>query len=841
MIVFVLAFSMLAAIPAAAANAAAAREWNTDVRLSIAREGQLVRESGMDLAAWDKTLDEMKRAGLASPITAEALRAADKDALILSEGGTVYQLGPSRLYGTVKDTSEAYRLAYRLVGLLGGSALTDLMVRSRLTMNDTTVYSFQQLCDGEEVLGGALKIALDASGRVTAVFACLDAEASRAQTSITREQAEALAASEFRKQYGKSVQALTQYTQRGLKSPTDMPLCMNVDVDTDPIPNQVVWIVYTEDAPDTAREYPYLAHYVQTNGTYLYSLPVREPGDIEAKCGYRKDDVFSGMTPDSYTCELPNIDGSTRTVTVPVMRSEADGCWYLGDVERRIAFADYFAKAYDEKHELVLVKSENNQDWDTEDIYMLYNYIRAWDFYADMGWIGPDGDGTDVLIFKGMCYSSGAPYENACSLGKLECWQVFSYAPYGAGGNPTRLTWALDVLAHEYTHTFTGTLMNQNLYENDLGAINEAMSDIFGNLVEYICKDSTDSSWLLGENTGDVLRNMCDPEAFQQPSSVWGLYYAPHVDENTTTNDRGGVHCNSSLLNLIAAKLCTEYGMSYEDAVTFWLMVTMGLTPRTDYVQMSALLTWAMEQSGLGGKYRAPLEQLIEQTRIARTDLPETLPEGQKLIRLVLPETEAFRNENWVLHIAQQERKTQEKLTADARGIVSQLFDPAEDDGEAQLASARRLAQELCRMGKDGALPSEILGLDDPVRTELLLSLLYGFYTHDTAVSDYLMQCYAWEEMDTGVMPIILEDRPALYFLYNISAGGSQLDKAYLLLGDRWIDLFTCAPETDAIGADVFLLLIDTLGMQKRDVVEENGLPVEYLPTAGLEEIKLDS
>ena len=62
-------------------------------------------------------------------------------------------------------------------------------------------------------------------------------------------------------------------------------------------------------------------------------------------------------------------------------------------------------------------------------------------------------------------------------------------------------------------------------------------------------------------------------------------------------NDRGGVHFNSSLLNLIAARLCTEYGMSYEDAVSFWIMTAMGLTPRTDYIQMGALLNWALDET----------------------------------------------------------------------------------------------------------------------------------------------------------------------------------------------------------------------------------------------------
>ncbi len=260
--------------------------------------------------------------------------------------------------------------------------------------------------------------------------------------------------------------------------------------------------------------------------------------------------------------------------------------------------ADYYDAAYGEGHPLHLVKSESNSGWDNEDLFMYYNYIRAWDFYADMGWTGPDGKGTDVVILKGLSYRNHMVFENACSFEGVENWQMFGYAPYKSGGAPLGLVQGLDVLAHEYTHTYTSTVMNENLYENDYGAINEAMSDIMGNLVEYICDDTADTRWLLGENTGYVIRCMSDPADEGQPEFVWDLYYGPHTSAPVTANDRGGVHANSSLPNRIAALLCLRYGMSYEDAVAFWMTVAMGMTAGTDYRQMGALLRWAARTSG---------------------------------------------------------------------------------------------------------------------------------------------------------------------------------------------------------------------------------------------------
>lgn len=80
------------------------------------------------------------------------------------------------------------------------------------------------------------------------------------------------------------------------------------------------------------------------------------------------------------------------------MRNDREGSLYLGDVVRRIAVADFAKAVYDDDHQLVLVQSDGDEDFDNEDLYMYYNYLNAWDFYADMGWISPDGEGSDVVF-----------------------------------------------------------------------------------------------------------------------------------------------------------------------------------------------------------------------------------------------------------------------------------------------------------------------------------------------------------------------------------------------------------------------------------------------------------
>ena len=734
--------------------------------------------------------------------------------------------------------------------MLGGSDLTVLILRARLTMNDTTVYSFEQVNDGQEALYATLKIAVNGSHEVTAVFAYLNPDADHEQKLITREEAEAEAADKA------SADALPEYTDRGLISSCGFETSMNLELDSDPVSDDFCWIVYTANSGD-ADGYPYTVHYIRIDGEYIRSLPVKEPGDAEALCGFRRKDVFAGMTADTYTGELTDVNGNVKTVTVPVMRNEAEGCWYLGDVERKIAFADYYEAAYGENHDIVLVKSEDNT-WDTEDIYAFHNYLRAWQFYADMGWIGPDGEKTEALIFKDMCYSNHGVCENACSLGKVQGWQGFSYASYGGNGEPLRLIEALDVLGHEFTHTFTGTVMNQNLYENDMGAINEAMSDILGNLIEYICKDTDDTEWLLGEKVGMPIRNMSNPEAFAQPASVWGKCYAPQVDKPNAVNDQGGVHYNSSMLNLIAYRLCADHGLSHENAVRLWIMVALGITPKTNYYQMSSLLEWAIDECGEDNQYKEALNQLIAETRINRTDLPESLPEGQKLIRLQLPDTPAFRdNKDWVLFITQMDLKTKEELKEELLKTLTELLSDPEKKKEFR-ESARQLIANLelkeSELGKPELVLKDRDGME--LKDHLLDRILNLLVNNESDIIKGEQNLYSWEEKGSGVIPAVIDDKETVYTLMNISKGGLKLEKMVYLIGHSWYDLTDflledAYNENESSGEKLSKLvkelgkqgLRNLLGALKDDSGPETAstterIKIEELPSAGLEYIE---
>lgn len=111
----------------------------------------------------------------------------------------------------------------------------------------------------------------------------------------------------------------------------------------------------------------------------------------------------------------------------------------------------------------------------------------------------------------------------------------------GNGGSFTPLT-ALDVTGHEITHGLTNFTANL-VYQNESGALNESFSDIFGNAIEQYSRPSQ-WSWIVGEDmTSGGIRNMQNPNSFNDPDTYLGTHYY------LGTADNGGVHTNSGVQN----------------------------------------------------------------------------------------------------------------------------------------------------------------------------------------------------------------------------------------------------------------------------------------------------
>jgi bacillolysin len=108
-----------------------------------------------------------------------------------------------------------------------------------------------------------------------------------------------------------------------------------------------------------------------------------------------------------------------------------------------------------------------------------------------------------------------------------------------------------DVVAHELSHGVTSRTSDL-FYWYQSGAINESMSDIFGEFVDLTNGHGTDTAgvrWDLGEDAiSGVIRNMMDPNAYSQPNRMSDTTYY-----YTLSLDNGGVHTNSGVGNHAAA------------------------------------------------------------------------------------------------------------------------------------------------------------------------------------------------------------------------------------------------------------------------------------------------
>jgi vibriolysin len=207
------------------------------------------------------------------------------------------------------------------------------------------------------------------------------------------------------------------------------------------------------------------------------------------------------------------------------------------------------------------------------------NAGRVYDFYSAS--VGRDSfDGAGATIKSSVHYSRN--YVNAFWNG--------TQMVYGDGnGVDSGPLTVLDVVGHEITHAVTERSSNLT-YSNESGALNEAMSDIFGAAIEATRDGAVSSNtWRIGEEcwtpaiAGDSLRNMADPAEYGD-FDYWPTRY-------TGTSDNGGVHWNSGIANL-----------------AFKLAVAGGTHPRgKTSINVPALASNAMTSIDMGAKifYRA--------------------------------------------------------------------------------------------------------------------------------------------------------------------------------------------------------------------------------------------
>lgn len=186
-------------------------------------------------------------------------------------------------------------------------------------------------------------------------------------------------------------------------------------------------------------------------------------------------------------------------------------------------------------------------------VYRYYHEVHARDSI----------DGAGLLMVASAHY--GAAWDNAA-------WTGTSYVS-GDGHYFNPFDRDLTVMGHEITHGVTQYSAALE-YQDESGALNEHVSDVFGVLVEQYTyrQDAAHASWLIGQLLCEgkvqrpggkpaALRDMLAPgTAYDDPVLGKDPQPATMADYVQTADDNGGVHINSGIPNRAFAEAATARG-----------------------------------------------------------------------------------------------------------------------------------------------------------------------------------------------------------------------------------------------------------------------------------------
>lgn len=182
-----------------------------------------------------------------------------------------------------------------------------------------------------------------------------------------------------------------------------------------------------------------------------------------------------------------------------------------------------------------------------------------------------------------------------------------------------------DCVGHEYTHGVTHHT-SQLVYAYESGAINESMSDIWGEFIDWSggwSNDDPEDKWWIMEDTLLILgyRHMRYPLIYDDPEIYKGEKWW------TEDSDNGGVHVNCGVGN----KLCflLTDGDSFEGYTIaslgestvrdlYWECQTSLLCPASDYTHLYFALKQAAVNLNLSQSQRENIENACRAVNIAQ-------------------------------------------------------------------------------------------------------------------------------------------------------------------------------------------------------------------------------
>ncbi|MFB3784800.1 MAG: M4 family metallopeptidase [bacterium] len=259
------------------------------------------------------------------------------------------------------------------------------------------------------------------------------------------------------------------------------------------------------------------------------------------------------------TGQSPDLNNQPRTVNC----WNDNGVYYAIDTSRPIYNSQSQPPVFSKIQGALMVLDAQNQDvstlnqipiarssdvnrWDPTVVSVLSNFATVEEYYRQtFNRNSIDGKGMSIvgIVHARFKDANGNPNsDNAFWSSSLQMMM------FGDGEQDFKnLPEGLDVTGHELTHGVINHSANL-IYENQSGALNEHLADLFGTMVDP-------GDWLIGEDIvarGEALRDMQDPHNPNVQSPQPKIMAEYQNLANTPQTDNGGVHVNSGIPNYMS-------------------------------------------------------------------------------------------------------------------------------------------------------------------------------------------------------------------------------------------------------------------------------------------------
>ncbi|OQR53398.1 bacillolysin [Bacillus sp. CDB3] len=285
-------------------------------------------------------------------------------------------------------------------------------------------------------------------------------------------------------------------------------------------------------------------------GNYYYFIDVQNGNIVDKYNTINSTSVTDRKVPMVGTNTMgtgKGIWGDVKSLPITLLENK----YYLQDTTRGAMIVTYDAKNRLQVPGIIWSSITNvfNQSYDAAAVDAHYYTGITYDYYKNT-FNRNSYNNSGAALYSTVHY--GKNYNNAFWNG--------SRMVYGDGDGHTFTSFSggLDVVGHELTHAITETTSNL-IYRKESGALNEAISDIFGVLIKQYQNRNID--WEPGKDISvsrnQAMRSMSNPTKYGDPDHYSKRYIG--------ANDNGGVHTNSSIINKAAYLLAnggTHYGVT---------------------------------------------------------------------------------------------------------------------------------------------------------------------------------------------------------------------------------------------------------------------------------------